>query len=52
MTVILFIMLMYPVAKEMIRKQAKANPCYEGGRDVMNDIVTYNNILKHSCFRY
>ena len=43
---------MYQVEKEMIRKQAKANPCYEGGRDVMNDIVTYNNILKHSCFRY
>ena len=42
MTVILFFMLMYPVAKEMIRKQAKANPCYEGGKDVMNDIVTYN----------
>ena len=26
----------------MIRKQAKANPCYEGGKDVAKDIVTYN----------
>ena len=26
----------------MIRKQAKANPCYEGGKDVTKDIVTYN----------
>ena len=50
MTVILFIMLMYPVAKEMIRKQAKANPCYEGGKDVMNDIVTYN-ILNITMFQ-
>ena len=26
----------------MIRKQVKANPCYEGGKDVTKDIVTYN----------
>ena len=26
----------------MIRKQAKANPCHEGGKDVTKDIVTYN----------
>ena len=26
----------------MIRKQVEANPCYEGGKDVTKDIVTYN----------
>ena len=37
--------LLYPIVQEMIMKQAKADPCHEGGRGVMNDIVTYNNIL-------